>query len=275
MIASHTSSPREPSSRFTSNPGTADQPVRRDHDRDAVDLEVVAPVVLQVEDALADELRQRPARERPLHLARVDVGVGDLGVEVELREDAERVEAGVGVGELHPPHVLLGMHQHGVVHDPAGGRRHEHVLALLDGAAGEIAAGDRVDQPVGVRAADLHRALDPDVPEGHALLQRPVLDRGIVVLGRQVHLVVDVVGLAPRALRAVEERRAPVPGAEVERRRRRVVLHAALRWLVIASSASAAPRNPDSIAPSMNPDQPLAMSEPANAIRPSGRRASA
>ena len=28
MIASHTSSPREPSSRFTSNPGTADQPVR-------------------------------------------------------------------------------------------------------------------------------------------------------------------------------------------------------------------------------------------------------
>ena len=38
-----------------------------------------------------------------------------------------------------------------------------------------------------------------------------------------------------------------------------------------SAAANDAPRSPDSIAPSMNPDHPLAMSEPANMTAPSGR----
>ena len=141
----------------------------------------------------------------------------------------QRVEARVAVGQLHPPHVLVDVQQHGVVDDAAARRDDEHVLALLDGAAGEVAAGQHVDQPVGVGAGDLHRPLDADVPQRDALVERPVLVRDVVVLGRQVHLVVDVVRLAAGADRRFEVRRAPVPGAEIELRRCGHAVHEYLR----------------------------------------------
>ena len=218
MIASHRSSPREPSSRFTSNPGTAVHPVRLMTHRDPVDLEALAPVVADVVDRRADELLEGLGRHRPLDLHGMHVGQGDLGVEAAGREDAEGVQPGVGVGELHPPHVLLHMQQDGVVHDAPVGGRDDHVLPLLHRALREVATGESIDQPVGVGPAHLHGPLDADVPQRDRLVERPVLHIGIVVVPGQVHVVVDVVGGAPRPSCGVEERRAPVPRAEVQRR---------------------------------------------------------
>ena len=189
-----------------------------DQHRDVLDHELVAPVVLDVVDRGAHELLQGLRGERALDLHRVDVGEGHLGVQAARGEDAERVEAGVGVGELHPPPVLVHVQQDGVVHDPAVGRGHEHVLALLHGALRQVTAGDHVDQAVGVRPADLDRALHADVPHRHGLVEEAVLLVGVVVVGRQVHVVVDVVGGAACPARGVEERGASVPRPEVQGR---------------------------------------------------------
>ena len=156
--------------------------------------------------------------KRPLDLHRVDVGEADLGVQAVRGGHAERVQAGVGVGELHPPDVLVDVQQHRVVHDAAVGCGHEHVLALLDRTLREVAARDHVDQPVGVGSADLNRPFDPDVPHRHALVQDAVLDVGVVEVRGEVHVVVDVVRGATGPTGGLEERRPPVPGAEVEGR---------------------------------------------------------
>src|SRR6476659_8902511 len=199
-------------------PGDRGPPGPRDHDRDPMRVEVVAPVVLEVVDRRADELLQRLRRERPLHLDGMHVREGDLHVQVRLRRHTQRVETGVRVRELHPPDVRLRVQQHRVVDDPAVGRRHQHVFALLHGARGEIATRDPIDQPVGIRTAHLDRPFDADVPERDAFVQQPVLDLRIVVVPGEVHMVVDVVRGASGPERRLEERRLPVPRTEVKRR---------------------------------------------------------
>ena len=65
---------------------------------------------------------------------------------------------------------LLVVNQDGVVDDSTIGSRDQHVLALLDRALREVTARQHVDQAVGVRALDLHGALNGDVPERNSLL---------------------------------------------------------------------------------------------------------
>ena len=67
---------------------------------------------------------------------------------------------------------------------------------------------------------DLDDPLDADVPDRHVVEQRPVLLDRVGVVARQVHVVVDVVGAAAGLEGLLEERRAPVPRAEIEGRRR-------------------------------------------------------
>jgi hypothetical protein len=187
-----------------------------DHDGDTVDVELLDPVVLDVVDRWADELLQGLRGHRALHLHRVHVGRTHLGVEPARCGDAKGVQARVGISELHPPAVLRNVQEHRVVHDRTVGAGDEHVLALLHRALREVAAGDHVDQAVGVGPAHLDRALDSDVPHRDTVGEHPVLGLRIVEVGRQVHVVVDVVGRAPRATCGVEERRLPVPRAEVQ-----------------------------------------------------------
>ncbi len=146
-----------------------------DQHGDAVDLEALAPVVLDVVDRWSHELLEGLRRQRPLHLDGVDVRVAHLGVQAALRGDAECVQPCIGVRELHPPDVRFGVQEHGVVHDAPVGRGHEHVLALLHRARREITTGQHVDQAVRVGAADLDRAFHTDVPQGDALVQEAVL----------------------------------------------------------------------------------------------------
>src|SRR5690348_14346956 len=51
-----------------------------DHDRDVADPEVVTPVVAQIKNLVAEELRQRVPRSRALHLHRVHVWIAHLGI---------------------------------------------------------------------------------------------------------------------------------------------------------------------------------------------------
>ena len=188
-----------------------------DRDADALDVVVAAPVVLEVQDLVAHQLLEGLDGLRPLYLHRVDVGQRDLGVEPRVGEDAQRVQARVGVGQLHPPLVLLDVQEDRVVDDAAVGRRDQHVLALAHRALREVAAGDRVDQLVRVGAAHLDGALDAHVPQGDVVVEGEVLDLRVVVVARQVHVVVDVVRGAAGAAGRLEHRRLAVPGPEVER----------------------------------------------------------
>ena len=215
-----------------------------DHDRDALDLVRAAPVVLEVEDLVAHELLERLDGLRSLDLHGVHVGQRHLRVQAGVREDAQRVEPGVGVGELHPPPVLLDVQEDRVVHDAAVGRGDQHVLALTDRTLRQIAAGDHVDQAVGVGAAHLDRPLDAHVPERHVVVERVVLHLGVVVVAREVHVVVDVVGGAAGPAGRLEHRRLAVPGAEVQRGALLEHLLALVRHLEVSPSLVGRARTP-------------------------------
>ena len=176
-----------------------------DHDRDALDLELLDPVVPDVVDRRAHELLERLRRQGPLDLHGMDVGQAHLRIQAGHRRDAEGVQAGIGIGQLHPPAVGSDVEQNRVVDDRAVRRRDQHVLALLDLAPGQVATRDHVDQPVRVGTRDLDGALDADVPHRHAVVQHPVLDLGVVEVTGQIHVVVDVVRGAAGPPRRLEE----------------------------------------------------------------------
>ena len=123
-----------------------------DDDRDAVDLGRQRPVVLDVVDGRSEDRPHDVLRLRPLDLDRVDLGLADLDVHPGVGRDAARPQAGVRVGQGHPPAVLLDAEQDRVVDDAAVLGRDEHVLALADGALGQVAAGQHVGERRRVRA---------------------------------------------------------------------------------------------------------------------------
>ena len=190
-----------------------------DDDRDAVDLGRQRPVVLDVVDGRAEQRPHDVLRLRALDLDGIDLGLADLDVHPGMRRDPARPQPGVRVGQRQPPSIGLDAQQDRVVDDPAVLGRDEHVLALADGAFRQVATGQHVGEGRRIRAGDLDDPLDRHVPHGHVVEQRPVLLDRVGVIARQVHVVVDVVGAATRGQGLLEERRAPVPRPEVQRRR--------------------------------------------------------
>ena len=87
--------------------GNGRPPGSADHYRDALDLVAIAPVVLEVVDRVADQVRDRVYRLGALDLHRVDVWERHLNVEPGGGGDPQGVQAGVGIGQLHPPAVLI------------------------------------------------------------------------------------------------------------------------------------------------------------------------
>ena len=151
-----------------------------------------------------------------LDLDGIDLRLADRHVQARVHGHAARPQPGVRVGQRQPPAVRLDAEQDGIVDDAAVLGRDEHVLALADGALRQVAAGQAVGERRGVRTGDLDDALDGDVPDRDRVEQVPVLLDRVGVVARQVHVVVDVVGRAAGGEGSLEERRAPVPGAEVE-----------------------------------------------------------
>ena len=112
-----------------------------DDDGDAVELGRQRPVVLDVEDGVAEERLHDVLRLRALDLDRVDLGLADLHVEARVDGHAAGPQAGVAVGESEPPAVLADPQQDRVVDDAAVLGGDEDVLALADRALREVAAG--------------------------------------------------------------------------------------------------------------------------------------
>jgi energy-coupling factor transporter ATP-binding protein EcfA2 len=170
-------------------------------------------------------LREREVTHDPpdkrlgaLHLDRIDLRLADLDVHAAVDRDAAGPQAGIAVRQGQPPTIRLDPQQDRIVDDAAVLGGDQHVLALADSALREVATGQRVDERRGVRTGDLDDALDRDVPPGHAIQQRPVLLDGVAVIPGQVHVVVDVVGAAAGLEGLLEERRAAIPGSEVQGR---------------------------------------------------------
>ena len=177
-----------------------------DDDGDPVELGRERPVVLDVVDRGAEQGPHRVLGLGALDLDRVDLGLADGDVQAGVDRDAARPQAGIAVGQRQPPAVLLDAQQDRVVDDAAVLGRDDHVLALADGALGQVAAGQRVRERRGVRPGDLDDPLHRDVPHRHVVEQRPVLLDRVGVVARQVHVVVDVVGAAAGLEGLLEER---------------------------------------------------------------------
>ena len=142
-----------------------------------------------------------------MELKRPGVGLADLDLEVRTEGHTLRPQQRVAVGECHPVLVLAEPEQDGIVDDPPALVAQHHVLALPDRARVEVPRREHVRERVGVGAGDFQTSFDRDVPHRYVVDQVPVLIEGIGVPTRDVHVVVDVVGDAPGALR-----RFPVGG---------------------------------------------------------------
>ncbi len=197
----------------------------RDHDRDAVELGLLVPVVALVGDLVAEELADQRLRQRPLDLQRRHVGLADLDIEARERLHTERVQQRVGVGEREPEVVLGELQQDRVVDDAAVGRADQHVLALPGCVSREIARREQLREPCGVGAGDLDLALDRYVPQRDLLDEVPVLLDVVVVERGDQHVVVQVPAGAAGFHGALEVRRLLVPAREVERERRVLLGH--------------------------------------------------
>ena len=179
----------------------------RDDEIHPVELVAAHEVVGDVDDRLAEEVDHDVLRLRPLHLERPDVRLADLHVEPGVLRDPPRPEQDVAVGEREPEAVLLEPQEHRVVQDPALVRGDEDVLALPDLALGQVARHEHVRERERVRPGDLDLALDPDVPQRHAVQEIPVLLDRVAVVPGVVHVVVEAVLLDPVPPRRVEVRR--------------------------------------------------------------------
>ena len=154
-------------------------------------------VVLEVQDALAEQLDHEVLGLRALHLHGRDVGFLDRDVDVRvgvLQPAGE--QQGVGGGEREPERVLVHPRQHRVVDDAAVAVADQHVLGLTHRALRQIAGREQLGEREAVGPADLQAALHRDVPDRHVVQERLELVLERVETDREVHVVVDGVALA-------------------------------------------------------------------------------
>ena len=100
---------------------------------------------------------------------------------------------------------------------PPSARREQHVLALPHVARRQVAAREQVRERERIGPGDLHASFDAHVPHRHVVEECPVLRDGVVVQGREQHVVVETPALAAGALRRLEVGGFAVPGLDVER----------------------------------------------------------
>ena len=183
-----------------------------DHEFHPIEFPVHHIVVGHIEYLFAEEVGHHLPGLRPLHLHRADIGLLDLDVEPHVVCEPLRPQQHVAVGQGEPEVVLVETQQHGVVDDAAIGVGDEGVLALPHGALVQIARGEHVGELEGVGASDLDLPLcPPDIPQGYAFEELPVLLDRVPVVARVVVMVVDAVLLDPVTARTVEVRGLEYP----------------------------------------------------------------
>src|SRR5256712_12780974 len=189
---------------------------RHEH-RDAIDRRLQEVIVLEIQDLRTDERLEQRLRFRALDLHRRNIRFAKLDVEVRVVGDPFGPEEHVAVRGGKPEPVLLESREDRVVDETALLVRQDDVLRLAHLARAEVAGRQVLHELVPVGPADLHLSFASHVPDGHVIHEMPVFLDGIREVAWNVHLVVQVVPVATRALCGIEERRLPVPGTEIER----------------------------------------------------------
>src|SRR2546426_5695284 len=190
---------------------------RHEH-RDAIDRRLQEVIVLEIQNPRTDERLEQRLRFRALDLHRRNIRLAKLDVEVRVVGDPFGPEDHVAVRRGEPEPVLREPREDRVVDETALLVRQDDVLRLAHLARAEVAGRQVLHELVPVGPADLHLSFASHVPDGHVIHEVPVFLDGIREIAWNVHLVVQVVPVATRALCRVEERRLPVPWAEIERR---------------------------------------------------------
>src|SRR5215204_4139562 len=113
----------------------------RDHDVHAFEVVFVHPVVLEVEDLLAEDVHHEIPGPGALDLDRGDVGLPDLNVQTADGGHALSPEQHVAVSHREPEVVLAKAQEYWVVDDAAVDVGVEGEFALLDRALVEVARG--------------------------------------------------------------------------------------------------------------------------------------
>src|SRR2546422_1116334 len=188
---------------------------RHEH-RDAIDRRLQEVIVLEIQDLRTDERLEQRLRFRALDLHRRNIRFAKLDVEVRVVGDPFGPEEHVAVRGGEPEPVLLESREDRVVDETALLVRQDDVLRLAHLARAEVAGRQVLHELVPVGPADLHLSFASHVPDGHVIHEVPVFLDGIREIAWDVHLVVQVVPVATRALCGIEERRLPVPGTEIE-----------------------------------------------------------
>ncbi len=189
---------------------------RHDH-RDAPDLGVPPPVVLEIEDGVAQQGDHEVLRPRSLDLHRRDVRLADRDIELGVGVlEAAREEQRVRRRQREPERVLVHPRQDRIIDDPAVRVADEHVFRLPDLALRQVARGEQLRKFEPVRPGDLEAALDRDVPDGDVVEQGLEFRLERVEPDREVHVVVDREALRAVALGGLVVGRAPVAGAALD-----------------------------------------------------------
>src|SRR5918998_2031681 len=154
----------------------------RHHDVHAVEIELVHPVVLEVQDLVAEDGHHEVPRLGTLDLDRHHIRLPDLHVVARRGGHAFGPEQHVAVGDRQPEVVLAKAQEHRVVDDATVHVGVERELALLDRALVEVARGEHVGELEGVGTCDLDLPLGGHVPYGDVVDELPVFDEHVVVV---------------------------------------------------------------------------------------------
>ena len=195
---------------LTAEPGLAD-----DH-RATVDLRLHQPVIGNLPQAFAQQVGHQLFRQRALHLQRGHVQLADIDIPAFRRVHPLQPQHKVGVRDREPEFILRQPQQNRIVQDAALVIAQYAVFATHRLDAGGVAGDDCVDEILGIRPFDADLPLHRDVPQRHAIDQRPVFRHRPAILGpgiaaRVIHAVVDGGTPRPRLDRQVPERRFAHP----------------------------------------------------------------
>jgi len=177
----------------------------RDHHIGAADASCHQAVVGYVLHLFAEQVDHQRLRLRPLDLQRRDIDLLDRDVVAEANVDALEPVAQVRIADGEPELIVAQAQHDRVVEDVALVVAEDDVAPLHRGHPRHVARAHVVAEGLGVGALDPDRALDSDIPQGHVVDQRAVLDHGPALLGAHI---------AARMVHAVVDRRAPATGLD-------------------------------------------------------------
>ena len=175
----------------------------RNHQRHAVPVIFHEPVIFQLGRRVPEGGTQDIARTRPLKLQRRDIGFAHLDIHAGGGGHAARPEQHIAVGDRQPEMVLAKLQQDRIIDDAAVLVGDQHIFALSDLAAGQIAAAQELGKARRIRTGDLDLALHRHITEDGFIHKVPEILHRIAEIARNIHVVIDGKPLRTPAQRGI------------------------------------------------------------------------